>query len=569
MAQPSGGVEFRVNTTTLGSHSRPDVVARRDGSFVVVWEGEEGVLGQRLAGDGSALGSEFAVSAQGPTADRPAIATSSAGNLVVVWSEGCYRCDLHGQRLDPGGQPVGGDLALGEGQSGHDVAMAGQGEFVVTWSDYVGALFLQRFDASGATLGESPLWVLGIGAAEAGVDPAIASAPDGRFVVVWQNGFGGEAREIHGQRFSRDGDRLGERFRVSTDRTLPKGSPAVAMSSQGAFVVVWHAEGAGATANDVFGQRFESTGARAGGEFRVNTRRPDSQLDPSVALRDTGHFFVAWTSRAQDGSGHGVFGQLFDPSGASLGTEIGINTRREGDQSNPAVAIDRDGALLAVWDGPTSRAEDLDVFGRRFTVGSAGDLDGTDTDGDGTPDDLDNCPTVANADQADAQGDGHGDACVSPDVFLPPSLRLGANPVIGLGTTIQAGVTVGDDASIGERVRFERQATIGDRLHADDYVAIGRLATLGSDVSLGFATRLEAGVTVGNGAAIADQVIVRRRAVIGASVRIEALVVVFAGARIGNGATVEMGARIGRGATVAPGAVVPAGTTVPPGTTFR
>jgi uncharacterized protein (TIGR03382 family) len=38
----------------------------------------------------------------------------------------------------------------------------------------------------------------------------------------------------------------------------------------------------------------------------------------------------------------------------------------------------------------------------------------TDTDGDGVPDCADNCPNSPNADQADANGDGLGDACAPP-----------------------------------------------------------------------------------------------------------------------------------------------------------
>lgn len=42
---------------------------------------------------------------------------------------------------------------------------------------------------------------------------------------------------------------------------------------------------------------------------------------------------------------------------------------------------------------------------------NGGDLACLDTDGDGVPDISDNCPNVANADQADSDGNGTGDVC--------------------------------------------------------------------------------------------------------------------------------------------------------------
>ena len=100
----------------------------------------------------------------------------------------------------------------------------------------------------------------------------------------------------------------------------------MASDAAGNFVVVWESYGQDGSSYGVFGQRYASTGAPLGPEFRVNTYTTGYQHDPAVASDSSGNFVVVWTSDGQDGSGNGVFGQRYDSSGAPLGPEFRVNT---------------------------------------------------------------------------------------------------------------------------------------------------------------------------------------------------------------------------------------------------
>jgi peptidoglycan/xylan/chitin deacetylase (PgdA/CDA1 family) len=99
---------------------------------------------------------------------------------------------------------------------------------------------------------------------------------------------------------------------------------------------------------------------------------------------------------------------------------------------------DNDGVPDAVDNCPnTPNADQADADGDgQGDVCDATPNGEPDTDNDGVPDAVDNCPNTPNADQADADGDGQGDVCdATPNGGPDPSGNLIANGSLEAGTT--------------------------------------------------------------------------------------------------------------------------------------
>lgn len=299
------------------------------------------------------------------------------------------------EALDPG-EPASPEILVNDEVNQFDVAMDADGDFIVVGTSlYTGygadnGLFARRFDFLGKALG--PTFPINLEPFAGSGSPAIASAPDGRFVVVW-SGSKQSSRtspHVYAQLYQADGAPSGDHIEVTPTGSSTIGGPDVAMRPSGGFIVVYSG-GLG-----IYARRFDPTGSPLGGEIEVATA--DSPDRARVAAAGNGEFVVVWFANQTDE--RNVFARRFSANGVALGpafraTEMA--TGDQGDQEWPDVAMDSDGDFVVVWQSflPT----DYNVYARRFSS------DGTPLTGDLLVNEVTACsqsfPSVA----SDADGD--------------------------------------------------------------------------------------------------------------------------------------------------------------------
>jgi len=207
-------------------------------------------------------------------------------------------------------------------------------------------------------------------------NPSIASLSNGGFVVVWEsNGQDGDGYGIYGQRYTWLGVKDGSEFRVNTYTTGNQDIPRIASLSNSGFVVVWQSDGQDGSGYGIYGQRYTSLGLADGGEFRVNTYITGNQGYSSITSLGNGGFVVVWQSNGQDGSGLGIYAQRYTSTGAGDGSEFRVNTYATSDQIWPTVTSLNNGSFVVVWQSYGQDGSSWGIYGQRYT--SLGGADGS------------------------------------------------------------------------------------------------------------------------------------------------------------------------------------------------
>lgn len=136
------------------------------------------------------------------------------------------------------------------------------------------------------------------------------------------------------------------------------------MNSEG-FVLAWFAS------QEIYGQRFDSSGSAEGSRFQVNDFTTNNQAFPSVAMNADGRFVIAWNSFRQvdnSDSWYDVYFQAYKASGAKDGGETQVNDYTYRHQRYPSVGMSADKFVVSWYD---EERED-DVWGRWYVLPQPG-----------------------------------------------------------------------------------------------------------------------------------------------------------------------------------------------------
>jgi hypothetical protein len=344
--------------------------------FLAVWEDRRNELdvdiyGQRLAVDGSLLGSEVALVIGPYDQLAPALFYSPAyGGYLLIWHHrqpGKYA--IEGQRLSALGIPLDEPFRVPSPNEGKQwipgcAYNTVSNELLVVWEDMTTSdILAQRISGNGVPLGDSITiatwpegqWTL----------PLVAfSSTQRQYLVVWDALAAGD---IHGQIVTADGALLGRDLTVSSAPGRQLASTAIYNSGSDEYFVLWTDERALAKrGSDIYGQRITSNATLAGDELVISAA-PKWQRD-CVASYDSTHeeYLLLWWDGRNATTASDIYGQRISAGGLPLGPNLVI-TAAFGNEILPNLVRSPTRDFFAIvwqgWWGSDSQGTAPDIYG--------------------------------------------------------------------------------------------------------------------------------------------------------------------------------------------------------------
>ncbi len=389
----TGTKETRVNSYTTGNQEHSAIAALDGGGWVVTWEsfgqdGElDGIYSQRYTALGAKAGDETLVNTQTAHSQmEPSVTGIQGGGYVVTWSDigldgslsGIYEQAYSAEGIATGGQTKV-NTTVNLDQNSATVASLSDGGWVVSWEsdgqdgDKYGVYFQVYNVLMQKSGGEIRANSTTTGDQ---FDSAVTGLSNGGWVVTWTSyGNSNDPAGIFQQAYANNGAKVGSETRVNTITAGYQSRQDVTALADGNWVVTWQSQNQDGNGYGIYQQVFSNTGAKLGSEILVNKTTADNQTEPAVAMLKDGGWVVVWESNKQDASGSGIFIQTFDETGKKTGGEKRVNQQTDGDQFDADVSVLTDGSIVVSWSSYNKDGSGAAISQRIFTA----DIIGSDT----------------------------------------------------------------------------------------------------------------------------------------------------------------------------------------------
>ncbi|MGC9356422.1 MAG: hypothetical protein ACP5GX_01060 [Anaerolineae bacterium] len=343
------------------------------GRFLVVWRdhrnGVTDIYGQLVDNLGNLIGGNFAISTAADSQFAPRVAYNSDDNeYLVVWQDhrSGFDGEIYGQRVASDGSLVGSNFAIATGggtkiQPAVDYSIT-LGRYMVVWADYNGTdfdIYGQRLYESGALDGSSQAITTASGRQS---NPEVAlNAFNYEWLVIWRDeqNLTTTGRDIRGRRLQSNGTPTGTELIIAAG-TEDEQRPYLIYNTHALeFLVTWSDQTV-SPFGAIQARRIANDGTFPGSPFTIASGG-HTRTDPALAYDTISKTYLAVWEDYRDGSGGETFGQRFDDAGNLVSTDRGIS--KWTDQSTSAAAYNPDDdEYLLVW--RDQRGPDYDVWGR-------------------------------------------------------------------------------------------------------------------------------------------------------------------------------------------------------------
>lgn len=363
--------QFRLNTTTAGNQTEPDVACNGD-IYLAAWQSEYSGRGYDIVArlfdhNGDPLSGEIIVNTTTAGAQKNVAVIACGANFFVTWEnwlDNQSQCSIYAQYLSATGEKIGSEIvvssATGTKMLRPHLASCSN-TVLVAWYESNGSIHAQIYDNEGTPVGD-PLG--GGGTPEAQYGIPVVTANYGNYFICFsmRSNSNHLNKYVYGQWISPQGEVLSDAIQITADPIVSVDYPTMDIAASGSdMLLAWHISNDYEA--DIFAQMIGSTGIPTGDRILLNARTNSHEYCPDVVYV-SGMYTVVWDS-LNFGGDLNIYMQNIHRVLQRSEQEIPVNTTTAGHQRSPAVAGNQQ-AYLALYEDVSYDETQADIYAQLF-----------------------------------------------------------------------------------------------------------------------------------------------------------------------------------------------------------